>query len=179
MTNPSCKQAINKRNYGCVMYILCSLSKSNSQFVTSSVIRPHGFHRPHFFFFSFPFFFSFNSYTTVAVCHWVAEKSWKARNTCAQEKVFHERKTRCFLPLSFVQINSIQPLLYVLSAIIVPLLFIYILIFLAFLLQYGDYLYASHFHFVVVVIWVCLKSCFPSVRPGINEFGVLVGLFKT
>jgi hypothetical protein len=113
------------------------------------------------------------------VCHWVAEKSWKARKTCAQEKVFHERKTRCFLPLSFVQINSIQPLLYVLSAIIVPLLFIYILIFLAFLLQYGDYLYASHFHFIVVVIWVCLKSCFPSVRPGINEFGVLVGLFKT
>jgi hypothetical protein len=40
-----------------VMYILCSLSKSNSQFITSSVIRPHSFHRPHFLFFSFPFFF--------------------------------------------------------------------------------------------------------------------------
>ena len=159
MTNPSCNQAINKRNCGCVMlcifYVLFP-----SQTVNSLPVQTTRFPQTTLFF----LFFFFNSYTTVAVCHWVAEKSWKARKTCAQEKVFHEGKTGCFLPLSFVQINSIQPLLYVLSAIIVPLLFIYILIFLAFLLQYGDYLYASHFHFVVVVIWVCLKSCFPSVR---------------
>lgn len=141
-------QAIDQKNYGGVKSCNYIVSLCPSQTVNSLpvVIRPQSVSTDHTL-----FLFFFNSYTTVPVSRWVAEKSWNARKTCAQEKVFLERKTRCFLPLSVVQINSIQPLLYVFSAIIapllyvfsaliVPLLFIYALIFLA--LLYGDYLRA-------------------------------------
>lgn len=44
----------------------------------------------------------------------------------------------------------------------------------------GDFLYAPHFHFIIIIIfiWVCLKSCFLSVNLWDKWIGILVGLFK-
>lgn len=83
-------------------------------------------------------------------------------------KVFFEGEKKMMFPTSFsVKIKSTQPHLHVFSVIItVFFLFIFFLILLAAFFLLGDFLYAPHFHFIIIIIfiWVCLKSCFLSVN---------------
>ena len=105
----------------------------------------------------------------------------ESKKTCTLKSSLKGKKKWCFLPLSLVKIKSTQPHLHVFSVIItVFFLFIFFLILLAAFFLLGDFLYAPHFHFIIIIIfiWVCLKSCFLSVNLWDKWIGILVGLFK-